>query len=121
MPDNAFHEDGADEPNIVDYRFTLAAERTFLAWIRTALALLAGGVAVLELVRHFGTPWTRTCMSIACIALGALMAAGGYQRWRRVDAAIRADRPLPRSPLLPILAVSVVLISGVAAFAMAAS
>ena len=28
-----------------DYRFTLANERTFLAWIRTALALMAGAVA----------------------------------------------------------------------------
>ena len=32
-----------DEP---DYRFSLANERTLLAWLRTALALLAAGVAV---------------------------------------------------------------------------
>ena len=39
-----------------DYRFTLANERTFLAWIRTALALIAGGVAVVQLVPAFGVP-----------------------------------------------------------------
>ena len=35
-----WYEEG-EEP---DYRFTLANERTFLAWLRTALALIAGGV-----------------------------------------------------------------------------
>ena len=43
-----------DDPRSVgeepDYRFTLANERTFLAWIRTALALIAGGVALVQLV-----------------------------------------------------------------------
>lgn len=33
-----------------DYRFSLANERTFLAWLRTALALLGGGVALASLV-----------------------------------------------------------------------
>jgi putative membrane protein len=35
-----------------DYRFSLANERTFLAWIRTALAILASGVALDQLVLH---------------------------------------------------------------------
>ena len=34
---------GGTEP---DPRFTLANERTFLAWIRTSLAFLAGGIAI---------------------------------------------------------------------------
>ncbi len=33
-----------------DYRFTLANERTFLAWQRTALGLLAAAVAVVQFV-----------------------------------------------------------------------
>ena len=33
----------ADDGEEPDYRFTLANERTFLAWVRTALGLLAGG------------------------------------------------------------------------------
>ncbi|WP_031507791.1 YidH family protein, partial [Streptomyces megasporus] len=35
-----------DEGQTPDYRFSLANERTFLAWIRTALALVGGGLAV---------------------------------------------------------------------------
>jgi uncharacterized membrane protein YidH (DUF202 family) len=44
-----------DDEQEPDYRFTLANERTFLAWIRTALALIAGGIAVAQLVPAFGT------------------------------------------------------------------
>jgi uncharacterized membrane protein YidH (DUF202 family) len=36
-----------------DYRFTLANERTFLAWVRTAPGPLAGGVAVDQLIGPF--------------------------------------------------------------------
>jgi putative membrane protein len=46
-----------------DFRFTLANERTFLAWIRTALALIAGGVAVAQLVPAFEIPGTRRWQS----------------------------------------------------------
>jgi putative membrane protein len=47
-----------------DYRFTLANERTFLAWIRTSLALLAGGVAVVQLVPGF----TSAATAVICIS-----------------------------------------------------
>ena len=36
------HEEGVTP----DYRFSLANERTFLAWLRTGLALVGGGFAV---------------------------------------------------------------------------
>ncbi|WP_283215114.1 DUF202 domain-containing protein [Pseudofrankia sp. DC12] len=45
-----------------DYRFSLANERTFLAWIRTALALLAGGIAVVQIVPSFSIGWAVTCL-----------------------------------------------------------
>ena len=53
---------GQEEP---DYRFTLANERTFLAWIRTALALIAGGIAVVQFVPAFGIPGVRHGLSVA--------------------------------------------------------
>ncbi len=53
-----------------DYRFTLANERTFLAWIRTALALIAGGVAVVQFVPQFGVAGVRHALSVVLTAGG---------------------------------------------------
>ncbi|MEU2257657.1 DUF202 domain-containing protein [Nocardia xishanensis] len=103
----------------VDYRFTLAAERTFLAWIRTALALLAGGVAVHELVRTFATPAIRTTLATVAIGLATVVAAAAYPRWRAVDDAIRRDRPLPVSKLMLVLAVAITAICLLTGIAMA--
>ncbi|WP_433563075.1 YidH family protein [Nocardia sp. CA-151230] len=107
------------EERLVDYRFTLAAERTFLAWIRTSLALLAGGVAVHELVRTFATPLVRTVVATAVIGLAAVVAAGAYVRWQSVDDAIRSDRALPDSDLMVVLAAVIATICVVAGVAVA--
>ncbi|PXY20447.1 hypothetical protein DI005_27125 [Prauserella sp. PE36] len=87
-----------------DYRFTLANERTFLAWIRTALGLVAGGVAVQQLVPGLATAGARTALALLCIALAAVLAAASYPRWRAVQLAMRRGAPLPRSVLLLVLA-----------------
>ena len=52
------------EPNRPDERFTLASERTFLAWMRSSLALLAGGIAVVQLVPEWSTGWVRNGLSV---------------------------------------------------------
>ena len=46
-----------------DPRFTLANERTFLAWIRTALALIAGGVALEALALTVEPRWRLSAAS----------------------------------------------------------
>ena len=92
----------ADDEQEPDYRFTLANERTFLAWIRTALALIAGGVAVIELVPPFGIPGVRHVLSVLLTAGGGLLAALAVRRWQRVQAAMRQDVGLPPTRL-PIL------------------
>ncbi|PXX54949.1 putative membrane protein [Nocardia tenerifensis] len=104
---------------MVDYRFTLAAERTFLAWIRTALALLAGGVATHELAHTFATPMLRTLIATSVVGLSAVVAVGAYRRWRVVDNAIRHDRPLPDSRLMMVLAALVAAVGIVAGVAVA--
>lgn len=59
-----------------DPRFTLANERTFLAWIRTALAFLAGGVAVEAFAADvFADPY-RTVISVLTISVGLLISVG---------------------------------------------
>jgi len=99
-----------------DYRFSLANERTFLAWIRTALALLAGGIAVVQIVPSFSTGWARHVLGIALIVLAILIAATSYARWERRERAIREGGPLPPSllPRLVGLGIAVVMISALA-------
>lgn len=94
-----------------DYRFTLANERTFLAWLRTALALLAAGVAVVQLVPEFGITGARETLGVALAALSVLAAMTSVRRWERVERAMRRREALPvsRSPL--ILAVGLVVVS----------
>ncbi|WP_345801319.1 DUF202 domain-containing protein [Microbacterium sp. AZCO] len=94
-----------DEP---DVRFTLANERTFLAWIRTALALLAGGVAleVLGLDLHAGL---RLAASLVLLISGALIPVLAWVSWMRTERAMRQDRPLPASLLGVFLTVAVTL------------
>lgn len=87
----------------IDYRFTLANERTFLSWIRTALGLLAGGVAVHTLALEQWATTFRTALAISCLLLSLLVAAGAYLHWRRIRAAMHAGRPLPGTVLVPLL------------------
>ncbi|CAN3131642.1 YidH family protein [Mycobacterium sp. smrl_JER01] len=90
---------GEEEP---DYRFTLANERTFLAWIRTALALIAGGIAVVQFVPSFGIHGVRHALSVALTAGGGVLAVLAVRRWQQVQAAMRRDQELPptRVPML---------------------
>lgn len=93
-----------------DPRFTLANERTFLAWIRTALALLAAGVAVETIVPAFGMPGARAVLAGALTAMGLLIAASSYRRWARTERALRFGRPLPTSQVPRIVAAGVALV-----------
>jgi putative membrane protein len=97
-----------------DYRFTLANERTFLAWIRTSLALLAGGIA-LESVGAFSGRTTRTALAVTAVALSLVLAVAGFVRWRQVQLAMQARRPLPHPWALPLLATVVAAVAGVVA------
>ncbi|WP_447001888.1 YidH family protein [Saccharothrix isguenensis] len=94
-----------------DYRFTLANERTFLAWIRTALGLLAGGVAVGQLLPPFAFPGATLLLGLMCIALAAVLAATSYPRWRAVQRAMRAGQPLPGSRVMLVLAIGVLVVT----------
>ncbi|MFC4565106.1 YidH family protein [Nocardiopsis mangrovi] len=99
--------DGGSEP---DYRFTLANERTFLAWIRTALALIAGAVAVLHLVPLDWRPGVRMAVGLALTALAAAITVYAPLRWMRVQRAMRHGLPLPVSALPVVTTVGVAVV-----------
>ncbi|MDF2825489.1 MAG: hypothetical protein K0R68_2897 [Mycobacterium sp.] len=88
-----------------DYRFTLANERTFLAWQRTALGLLAASVAVIQFVSEAALPGARYILGLALAVLATLTAVLGWWRWRQVDRAMRIGTALPRHPSPAYLAV----------------
>lgn len=97
-----------------DYRFTLANERTFLSWIRTALGLLAGGIAVVSLAPHLAVPGGRRMLGVPLIVLSAAVAARSYSRWAAVQQAMRRSRPLPPSRLPRILSLGVGAVAAIA-------
>jgi putative membrane protein len=89
----------ADDGTEPDPRFTFANERTFLAWSRTALALVVAGLGVVQLL----------------IVFGAVVAVAAYSEWVRSQRALRHGQPLPRSVMPQLLAAVVTVIAVIAA------
>lgn len=87
-----------------DYRFSLANERTFLAWLRTGLALIGGGLAVAAFVPPLRWPHVREVITISLLLLGAAVALRAVDHWARCERAMRLGRPLPRSRFPAVLA-----------------
>lgn len=92
-----------------DARFSFANERTFLAWIRTALALLVSGVAL----EGLGVPaeaGARQALVTILVVLGGLASIAALVRWVQAERALRQSRPLPALSLAPLLAFGLVVV-----------
>jgi putative membrane protein len=102
-------EEVGEEP---DPRFSYANERTFLAWNRTALALISVGLAVTNLLPPFDLPFARRLIGLPLIALGAFVALYSLREWSGNQRAMRQRRPLPvaRLPLLVSVVIGVIAI-----------
>jgi putative membrane protein len=100
--------------NEPDPRLTFANERTYLAWNRTALALIAGGLAVAQFLKA-GFAGAQLIVALPLIALGAFMSHRSYRHWQHNEQALRLSQPLPATALPRVLAY------GVAVFAVAAT
>ncbi|MCO8272053.1 DUF202 domain-containing protein [Actinoplanes sp. TRM 88003] len=92
-----------------DYRFSLANERTFLAWIRTGLALIAGGLGVAQFLPPLPIAHLREIMAIVLLVLGGLVALRAVDHWARTERAMRLGQELPGSKFPAVLAVTVAL------------
>ena len=106
-------DDDGTEP---DARYTFANERTFLAWSRTSLALVVGGLAIAQLLPPFpGIPWGRHVIGTPLILLGCAVSVISYLEWKASQRALRHGQPLPRSRLPQILAIAIMVIGLIAA------
>lgn len=106
----------ADDGTEPDPRFTFANERTFLAWSRTALALVVAGLGVVQLLPPFpGVPWGRRVLGVPLIVFGAVVAVAAYGEWVRSQRAMRLGQPLPRSVMPRLLAAVITAIAAIAA------
>jgi putative membrane protein len=102
---------GGSEP---DVRFTFANERTFLAWNRTALALIATGVAATQLLPKFDLEFGRRILGLPLIALGAVLAVTSFRYWKQNEVAMRHGEPLPRSPMPLVLSIGIGVVAVIA-------
>lgn len=101
-----------------DYRYTLAAERTYLAYVRTSLALIAAGVAVVAVFPEHGAV-VRRGLALLLVLAGLVVGITGRRRLLLVDRAIRRGDPLPTSGLatwISAIMVGVAVIGAVLVF-----
>lgn len=98
-----------------DYRFSLANERTFLAWIRTALALLAGGVLLNQFSTRLGPHIVVVALAVSLGVLATALCAMAYVRWRANEIAMRHARRLPGTMAIPVLSATTLGIAAVIA------
>jgi putative membrane protein len=87
-----------------DPRFTLANERTFLAWMTTSLGLLGIGLAVGTIIP--GEPVVLKVIAALWIVLSVLVAVRALVRWFVVERAMRRGEGLPLSRSIPVLALA---------------
>jgi putative membrane protein len=96
-----------------DYRFSLANERTFLAWIRTALGFLAAGVGLDQLAPDFATPLIRELLALLLCLFAGVLAIYGYLRWLNNEKAMRLKVDLPYTHGLLMISVALLAVAAV--------
>ena len=110
----------SSEEHVPDARFTFANERTFLAWNRTALALVATGIAATQLLPDLHVRGGSRILGLPMIALGALVALvalvalTSFLHWKANQRAMRRGQPLPRSPMPLVLSIGIGVVGVIA-------
>jgi len=94
-----------------DYRFSLANERTFLAWIRTSLAFLAAAIGLDQLAPNLASPAIREILSLALCLFAALLALYAYLRWVANEKAMRQNTDLPYTKILRLVSIFMTIIA----------
>ncbi|WP_435299231.1 YidH family protein [Timonella sp. A28] len=103
--------DVGDEP---DPRFSLANERTFLSWIRTSLAFVAGGLA-LEALDVPVWPAARSVVTAAFLIIGLIVPLYAWMTWKHNERTLRQNKQMPG----PRMAVIISVLTAIAVLALA--
>lgn len=122
------HRTGADNPGVLstlrrwfdptnrhqvgeqpDYRYSLANERTFLAWLRTGMALVGGGLAVAQFLSG---AIAKEVLATVLLVLGGVIAVRAVDHWARAERAIRLGTELPTSRFPAVLALLIAFGAG---------
>src|SRR3989442_8345650 len=93
-----------------DYRFTLANERTYLAYLRTSLACYAGGLAAVKFLVLGPDRWPARVIGIVLVIAGIVTTAGAFRGWQLNLAAIRRGGTLPVTRLPLMLGATIALV-----------
>ncbi|MCX5717181.1 MAG: DUF202 domain-containing protein [Nitrospirae bacterium] len=112
-------------PNVRNRRVHMANERTFLAWIRTSIGIMAFGFVVerfsifVKQVSYFlgkevslPSRGYSAILGISLVALGALMGVLSFVRYKKVERQIDEDTYQP-SMILDIMLALAVLVIGI--------
>lgn len=79
-----------------DVRFSLANERTLLAYQRTGIGLIAAGVGVSHFLEHGALAYV---LALLLLVTGLIAVGGGYWRYRRTARAIQEGRRMEMGPV----------------------
>ena len=88
--------------------FSLANERTFLAWLRTSLALFAAAVALEALQLPIRPAW-RLAAAAVFLILGLVAAAQAWNSVAGLERALRHNSPLPGLSIGGIIVIGVIV------------
>ncbi|MFA0088668.1 hypothetical protein BCU70_01890 [Vibrio sp. 10N.286.49.C2] len=100
-----------EEGEAPDYRFSLANERTYLAWIRTSLALLAGAIALDQLTPDLANSLVRVLLSSFLCLFSGTLALFAYRRWADNEKAMRNSSDLRYTHFLKVISGTMLLLA----------
>lgn len=96
-----------------DYRFTLANERTYLAYLRTSLACYAGGLSAVQFLDLGPDRWAARTIGVVLVTAGIVTTAGAFRRWQQNLSAMRRGGPLPATRLPMMLGATIGVVGAI--------